>query len=98
MLVTHFPAHCLVGPPVNTQTGFASAPPFGDIRWLDAATFNRDLGFFGPHLDLAVNGHSARSLDVQVDGTRVVQNPKGAGPYRGACENEQFDPDLKIEI
>ena len=49
---------------------------------------------------LWVHGHTHTSCDYMAGGTRVVCNPKGYGPQSrsGAIENDEFKPELVIEI
>ena len=49
---------------------------------------------------LWVHGHSHTSCDYLAGDTRVVCNPKGYGPQSrsGAIENDEFKPELVIEI
>ncbi|MNR71412.1 Calcineurin-like phosphoesterase superfamily domain protein [compost metagenome] len=54
---------------------------------------------------LWVHGHTHTSFDYQVDGTRIVANPRGYPLQRVAYpgqkirfENNKFDPDLVIEV
>jgi hypothetical protein len=43
------------------------------------------------------HGHPHCSLDHYVGATRIVSNPRGY-PEHGQMENEDFDPELVIEI
>lgn len=59
---------------------------------------------FASHLDhlfgkceLWVHGHTHDNFDYEVDGTRVICNPRGYYYYDG-IENFVFDPDLLLEI
>lgn len=61
---------------------------------LDASYANRWESLFGEGLDLWVHGHTHRSVDYMLEGTRVVSNPRG---YPG--ENvEGFDPELILDV
>jgi hypothetical protein len=60
---------------------------------------------FASHLDhllgyseLWVHGHSHDSFDYLANRTRVICNPRGYVLYNGGAENDQFRPDLIIEI
>ncbi len=60
-------------------------------------------GAFASHLpelvrlpvNLWIHGHTHCSCDYEVEGTRVVCNPRGYGP---SDLNEEFKPDLVIEV
>ena len=43
-------------------------------------------------------GHTHESADVNVNGTRVVGNPRGYSRYRDSQENSRFDAALVLEV
>lgn len=47
---------------------------------------------------LWVHGHMHDSFDYQVDGCRVVCNPRRYMNWHGEFENKDFNPGLVIEI
>jgi predicted phosphodiesterase len=51
----------------------------------------------GARVDLWIHGHTHDSFDYELNGTRVVCNPRGYAK-NGVNENPQFDPHLVIEI
>lgn len=58
--------------------------------------FASDLShFMGPPIALWIHGHTHESCDYVENGTRVVCNPRGYGPFE---LNAAFDPILKVEI
>jgi len=58
--------------------------------------FASDLeALMGPSVDLWVHGHMHVSFDYEVNGTRVLCNPRGYSPK---YLNPTFDPTLAIEI
>ena len=50
------------------------------------------------HAALWVHGHMHDSLGYQVNGTRVLCNPRGYQIRDGSTENARFEPGLVIEI
>jgi predicted phosphodiesterase len=46
---------------------------------------------------LWIHGHTHDSFDYEVNGTRVLCNPRGYAP-QGVNENARFDPDLLVAI
>jgi predicted phosphodiesterase len=59
-------------------------------------SFASDLShLMGPEVALWIHGHSHDSCDYTEEGTRVVCNPRGYGPFE---LNAAFDPVLTIEI
>lgn len=52
----------------------------------------------GPPVDLWIHGHCHDSFDYEVNGTRVVCNPRGYPLAGGGNENADFDPGLIVEI
>jgi Icc-related predicted phosphoesterase len=51
----------------------------------------------GDKVRLWVHGHTHDSFDYQLNGTRVVCNPRGYA-RDGVNENARFDPDFCVEI
>ena len=47
---------------------------------------------------LWVHGHTHDSFDYQVNGCRVVCNPRGYPDWHGEFENKRFDPRLVVEV
>lgn len=59
-------------------------------------SFASDLSYLlGPPVALWIHGHTHESFDYIEEGTRVVCNPRGYGPFE---LNAAFDPILTIEI
>jgi Icc-related predicted phosphoesterase len=54
--------------------------------------FVSDLGRLMGKACLWVYGHVHDSLDYQVNGTRVVCNPRGYARRGGGMENDKFNP------
>lgn len=69
-------------------------PRFKDS--LLSACFASELDLFGK-MDLWIHGHTHDNLDYEVNGTRVICNPRGYVTYNGQ-ENSDFKPGLVIEI
>jgi predicted phosphodiesterase len=63
------------------------------------ACFVSDLDHLvdGSRVQLWIHGHTHDSFDYQLNGTRVVCNPRGYATA-GANENASFDPDFTISI
>lgn len=59
-----------------------------------ASNFDRLLG----HCSLWVHGHTHDSFDYEVNGTRVVCNPRGYCKAGQMPENPDFDPRLLVEV
>lgn len=51
----------------------------------------------GSRVQLWIHGHTHDSFDYQLNGTRVVCNPRGYA-RNGVNENARFDPDLIAEV
>ena len=51
----------------------------------------------GRRASLWIHGHTHDSFDYDVDGTRVVCNPRGY-PIGGINENALFDPNVMVEV
>jgi len=47
---------------------------------------------------LWIHGHMHDSLDYEVNGTRVICNPRGYCRYEGGEENGEFNPGLIVEV
>lgn len=48
-----------------------------------------------PPVDLWIHGHIHDSMDYDIEGTRVLVNPRG---YKPPDENPAFEPSLVVEI
>ena len=69
-------------------------------RFKDAllsACFASELDYLFGKMDLWVHGHTHDNLDYEVNGTRVICNPRGYVTYN-CQENFDFRPGLVIEI
>ena len=62
-----------------------------------SACFASDLSHLFGLMDLWVHGHTHDSFDYQINGTRVVCNPRGY-VRSGYAENADFDPSLVVEV
>lgn len=62
-----------------------------------SACFASDLDYLFGKMDLWVHGHTHDNLDYEVNGTRVICNPRGYVTYNRQ-ENFDFKPGLVIEI
>ena len=62
-----------------------------------SASFASELGHLFGKMDLWIHGHTHDNLDYEVNGTRVICNPRGYVTYQGQ-ENFDFNPGLVIEI
>ena len=49
-------------------------------------------------VDLWIHGHTHNNFDYEVNGTRVVCNPRGDPHPLGGWENRTFDPRLLVEL
>ena len=67
----------------------------GDTTHLNAAYVNRLEHLMGPAVSLWIHGHTHTSFDYDINGTRVVCNPRGYSPV---LLNPGFDPELTVEI
>ena len=65
-------------------------------EWLSACFASELDNLFGK-MDLWIHGHTHDNLDYQVNGTRVLCNPRGYVTYRGQ-ENFDFNPAMVVEI
>lgn len=48
--------------------------------------------------DLWIHGHTHASVDVDIQGTRVVCNPRGYSKVMGLSENPEWRPDFRIDL
>ena len=62
-----------------------------------SACFASELDFLFGKMDLWIHGHTHDNLDYEVNGTRVICNPRGYVTYQGQ-ENFDFKPGLVIEL
>jgi Icc-related predicted phosphoesterase len=62
------------------------------------AAFASDLEFLMLHVDLWIHGHTHTSRDYEVAGCRVICNPMGYPTAFGSQENEEFNPQLVVEV
>ncbi len=62
------------------------------------AAYCSDLSRLMGKAGLWIHGHMHHSIDYDVNGTRVVCNPRGYSNGRGGRENPSFSPGLIVEI
>lgn len=62
-----------------------------------SACFASELDHLFGKMNLWIHGHTHESLDYEVNGTRVICNPRGYVLYSGN-ENFDFNPSLLIEV
>jgi len=62
-----------------------------------SACFASELDYMFGKMDMWIHGHTHDNLDYEVNGTRVICNPRGYVTYTGA-ENFDFNPALVVEI
>lgn len=62
-----------------------------------SACFASELDYLFGKMDLWIHGHTHDNLDYEVNGTRVICNPRGYVTYN-CQENFDFKPGLVIEI
>lgn len=70
-------------------------------RYVDdslSACFASKLDYLLGHSVMWIHGHTHDSLDYEVNGTRVICNPRGYQLYTGNPENMDFNPSLIVEI
>ena len=67
-------------------------------RNIVTAAFGSDLSALMGSAALWIHGHTHDSMDYEVDGTRVLCNPRGYLHPGGGCENRAFRPDLVVEV
>lgn len=73
------------------------APRFAE-DWVSGGFVNEMRPEFFKVPVLWVHGHTHDSFDYQVDGCRVVCNPRGYPNWHGEFENKHFDSGLLVEI
>ena len=93
VVVTHHPIHAY---------GSRSRPALsGDAKDLLAPAYMSDCSaMFALGVDAAIAGHTHVSLDLTVGTTRLIQNPKGYGPWSPGerWENPDFDVNFTFDI
>lgn len=62
-----------------------------------SACFASELDYLFGKMDIWIHGHTHDNLDYEVNGTRVICNPRGYVTYNGA-ENFYFNPGLVVEL
>lgn len=62
------------------------------------AAFGSDLSALMGPAALWIHGHTHDSMDYEVNGTRVLCNPRGYQHTGGGCENRGFQPDMVVEV
>lgn len=62
-----------------------------------SACFASDLAYLFGKMDLWVHGHTHDSFDYELDGTRVICNPRGYAT-KNSIENNKFDSNMIVEI
>jgi predicted phosphodiesterase len=90
------------GGPTVVITHHAPSPRSIHPRFADSmlnACFVSDLGALldGSRVRLWVHGHTHDSFDYELNGTRVVCNPRGYA-REGVPENPKFDPNFIVDI
>jgi predicted phosphodiesterase len=63
-----------------------------------SAAYASDLTRLMGRSALWIHGHVHHSVDYEVNGTRVVSNPKGYLHKNGGYENASFNPSLIVEV
>jgi len=63
-----------------------------------SACFASDLNDLMGGAALWIHGHTHDSLDYELNGTRVICNPRGYCRYDRAQENVEFDPGFVVEL
>lgn len=66
--------------------------------WSSGGFVNEMLPEFFKVPVLWVHGHTHDSFDYQVDGCRVLSNPRGYMNWHGEFENKDFNPGLVVQI
>ena len=59
-----------------------------------ASRLNHLMGF----AEVWVHGHMHDSLDYELEGTRILCNPRGYTRYEGGEENDHFNPALIVDV
>jgi predicted phosphodiesterase len=92
------------GSPLPTVVVTHHAPARGSVArrfasdWCTPAfVSDLPLDFFG-RASLWVHGHTHTAFDYQVDGCRVVSNPRGYRLKDSSFENGQFNPALVVDV
>lgn len=62
-----------------------------------SACFASELDYLFGKMDLWIHGHTHDNLDYEVNGTRVICNPRGYVTYQGQ-ENFNFKPGLVVKL
>jgi hypothetical protein len=70
-------------------------PGFQNHDWLYATNDCADLF---QHVDLWAHGHIHASRDYEIEGCRILSNPRGYPAKSGGFENPKWDPSLVVEI
>jgi hypothetical protein len=63
-----------------------------------SAAYASDLTRLMGKAGLWIHGHMHHSLDYNVDGTRIVCNPRGYMHKNGGFENSRFNPAFLVEV
>lgn len=63
--------------------------------WLYSCT---DCGDLFQHVDLWAHGHIHQSRDYEIDGCRIIANPRGYPAPGHKFENPSWDPGLVVEV
>lgn len=72
-----------------------SVPPRYANDWLTPCYASHLPQLVRAPVDLWIHGHIHESIDYQVEGARVLCNPRG---YKPPHENPAFEPDLVVEV
>ena len=64
---------------------------------LVSACFASELDYLFGKMELWVHGHTHDNFDYEVNGTRVICNPRGYVTMNGT-ENFDFNPALVVEV
>ena len=63
-----------------------------------SACYASDLTRLMGRAGLWIHGHMHYSVDYEVNGTRIVANPRGYPHKNGGMENGNFNPTFIVEI
>jgi predicted phosphodiesterase len=63
--------------------------------WMYCAT---DCGDLFEHVDVWASGHVHHSTEYEIDGCRLIGNPRGYPNRDGTFENPKWDPNLVIDV
>jgi hypothetical protein len=85
VVASHMPASPLMLKPGGPRTH----------DWLYCAT---DCGDLFQYVDLWASGHVHHSADVEIDGCRLLSNPRGYPRPGGGFENPAWDPTLVVDV